>query len=56
LTEAECWARCYGVRDRTITVSEVERRPGRPAVSGEQLRRLLEERIDARAQDEAEAA
>ena len=58
LTEAECWARCYGSWDSTVKVVRFEpRRPRFPTtVSGEDLRRRLEERIDARLADEAEAA
>ncbi len=58
LTEAECWARCYGSWDSTVKVVRLEpRRPRFPTtVSGEDLRRRLEERIDARLADEAEAA
>jgi hypothetical protein len=58
LTEAECYARCYAGREPTITFVRVE--PRRPrfstTVSGEDLRRDLEERIDARLAAEAEAA
>jgi hypothetical protein len=58
LSEAECWARCYGSYDPTVTIVRLE--PRRPRydlpVSGEDLRRALEERIDARIEDEAEAA
>ena len=58
LTEAECWARCYGSWDSTVKVVRLEpRRPRFPTtVSGEDLRRRLEERIDARLADEADAA
>ena len=58
LSEAECYARCYGGWEPTVTVMRLEpRRPRFPTtVTGESLRRLLEERIDARADDEAEAA
>ena len=56
LTEAECYTRCYGTRDATVTVIPVERRQPRtsPRVSGEYLRRLFEERLDTR--DPAELA
>ncbi len=41
LTEAECYARCYGESDPTVTITRVE--PRRPrfetTVSGEELRR-----------------
>jgi hypothetical protein len=58
LTEAECWARCYGGWEPTVKVTRLEpRRPRFPTtVSGEDLRRELEERLDARLAGEAEAA
>jgi hypothetical protein len=59
LTEAECYARCYGAWDPTVTLVKLEpRRPRyQPTVSGEDIRRLLEERLDARLVDQpAEAA
>ena len=58
LTEAECYARCYGSSEPTVTISRAEpRRPRNEAtVSGEELRRSLEERIDARLAVEPEAA
>jgi hypothetical protein len=58
LTEAECWARCYGSWEPTVKVVRVEpRRPRFPTtVSGEDLRRRLEERLDERLAGEAEAA
>jgi hypothetical protein len=58
LSEAECQARLYGNRDPTITVSRLE--PRRPrfetTISGEELRRSLEKRLDERLAAEAEAA
>lgn len=64
LSEAECYARCYGAWDPTVTLIKLE--PRRPrfetTVSGEMLRREFEARIDARADellagaDAAEAA
>lgn len=64
LSEAECYARCYGAWDPTVTIVKLE--PRRPryelAVSGEDLRRSLEARMDARIEelhvelDAAEAA
>ena len=58
LSEAECQARLYGDRDPTISVSRLE--PRRPrfetTVSGEELRRSLEKRLDERLAAEAEAA
>jgi hypothetical protein len=58
LTEAECWARCYGAWDPTVSIVRLE--PRRPrfsaAVSGEDIRKRLEERIDRRAAVEPEAA
>jgi hypothetical protein len=56
LTEAECYVRCYGHGDPNVTVVRLEpARPEAPALhlSGEELRRLFEERLDAR---EPEAA
>jgi len=57
LSEAECYARCYGSRVDTIKLVSVE--PRRPRyeldVSGEDLRALFEERLDAR-EPEIEAA
>jgi hypothetical protein len=56
LTEAECYVRCYGHGDPNVRVLQEE--PARFAVqslhlSGEELRRLFEARLDAR---EPEAA
>jgi hypothetical protein len=50
LTEAECYARCYGLRDDKVAVIRVERprRHRASTVSGESLRKLFEERLDAR--------
>ena len=57
LTETECYARCYGGWDPTVKVAKAE--PRRPryelSVTGEDLRREFEARIDARPED-AEAA
>ena len=56
LSEAECYARCYGASDDTVRIVRVV--PRRPRVepahlSGEDLRRLFELRLDLR---EPEAA
>ena len=58
LSEAECWARCYGAWDPTVTLVKLEpRRPRFPTtVSGEDLRRSLEARLDARSEDAAAEA
>jgi hypothetical protein len=53
LTEAECYARCYGNGDEAVRVTravrqEVRSRPPPVRLSGEDLRRLFEERLDAR--------
>jgi hypothetical protein len=58
LSEAECWARCYGAYDPTVSIVRLEpRRPRFPTtVSGEDIRKRLEERLDRRVSDEAEAA
>ena len=53
LSEAECYVRCYGGWDPTVTIVRIE--PRRPryglAVSGEDLRREFEARIDGRPAD-----
>jgi len=50
LSEAECYIRLYGGWDPAITIVKLE--PRRPRyelrVTGEDLRRGLEERLDAR--------
>ncbi len=56
LSEAECYARCYGgVKDESVRIVSME--PRRPRyelqVSGEDLRRSFEQRLEAR---EPEAA
>jgi len=60
LTEAECYARCYGAWDPTVRIVRLERPPPRfpTNVSGEDLRRALETRLDGRLGDatEVEAA
>ena len=55
LTEAECYARCYGASDETVQVIELrKRRPEpQPRLTGEAVRRLFEQRLEAR---EPEAA
>ena len=55
LSEEECYLRCYGVDETTVRVVrlEPERSPPRFRVTGEELRRLFEIRLDAR---EAEVA
>ena len=57
LSEAECYARCYGGRrDEGVSVVRLLPRPARRATfSGEHLRGRFEERLDARG-PEAEAA
>jgi hypothetical protein len=55
LTEAECYARCYGFRDEQVRIVRLEPRRPRYEVrpSGEELRRFFEERLDERAEPEA---
>ena len=55
LSEAECYARCYGWRADEVTVTRLEprRRHHRLAVSGELLRASFEAKLDSR---EPEAA
>ena len=50
LSEAECYLRCYGAGDSQVRLVQLEpRRPrSRPRLSGEELRRLFEVRLDAR--------
>jgi hypothetical protein len=51
LTEADCYARCYGWRGTDDTVKVLRREPDPrldPSDAGERIRRLLELRIDAR--------
>jgi ribosomal protein S4 len=57
LSEAECYARCYGTGgdERVSFVRVLPRSLPRASVSGEQLRALFEERLDTRG-PEAEAA
>ncbi len=56
LTEAECYARCYGTGDENVRVIRVPRPiRGRARVSGEHVRRLFEERLAERG-PEVEAA
>ncbi|MGB2874813.1 MAG: hypothetical protein WBB76_04975 [Gaiellaceae bacterium] len=55
LSEEECYLRCYGAWDPTVRIVDLEpRRPRHVArLTGEELRRLFELRLDAR---EAELA
>jgi hypothetical protein len=50
LSEEECYLRCYGVWDPTVRIVDLEpRRPRHVArLTGEELRRLFELRLDAR--------
>ena len=50
LSEAECYARCYGGHgdERVSVVRLPKRRAQRGTARGEQLRELFEERLDAR--------
>ncbi len=50
LSEVECYHRCYGSGDRNVRVVRLpsQRRPESGRVSGEELRRLFELRLDAR--------
>jgi hypothetical protein len=56
LSEAECYARCYGWRgDDSVKVVKVETRARRyeTSGSGELIRTLFEQKIDARAPEAA---
>ena len=56
LTEAECYARIYGDRGgERVPFVRVVRRGDKGESSGERIRRLFEERLDAHGPD-AEAA
>jgi hypothetical protein len=50
LSEEECYLRCYGSGEAAVRLIEIEaRRPLALArISGEELRRLFEVRLDAR--------
>lgn len=58
LDEAECYARCYGAHEDAVQVIELVPRGERfeTRLSGEEIRRLFELRLDAREPLEAEAA
>jgi hypothetical protein len=57
LTEAECYARCYGGHsaDRVDVVRVLPRRTKHATLAGERLRERFEERLDGHG-PEAEAA
>ncbi|HEY6031395.1 MAG TPA: hypothetical protein VIU44_12565 [Gaiellaceae bacterium] len=56
LSEAECYARCYGDREGIRIVSIEPRRPRYELdVTGEELREMFEERLDAREPEPAAA-
>jgi hypothetical protein len=50
LSEEECYFRCYGAGDTMVRVVRLEPRAprGLARLSGEELRRLFETRLDAR--------
>ncbi|HET7855056.1 MAG TPA: hypothetical protein VFL41_01220 [Gaiellaceae bacterium] len=50
LTEAECYARCYGAGDDNVRFVRMEPRPPRveTRMSGEDLRQAFERRLDKR--------
>ena len=62
LSEAECYARCYGGYEHNVDLIDFERvksprRPFQSTLSGEDIRRLFELRLDAREPEvELEAA
>ena len=61
LTEAECYARCYGDRDDNVTIIRVQKRRGAgdASTSREEVRRRFEQRLESRPADavvEPEAA
>jgi len=59
LTEAECYARCYGASEGGVRVIRLQARPPRfpTELDGEALRQLFEARLDGREPpEEMEAA
>ena len=58
LSEDECYARCYRGWEPTVTIVKLE--PRRPryttSISGETIRQIFEERIEARIDEELDAA
>jgi hypothetical protein len=59
LNEAECYARCYGDHEHSVLLVELQPRRERfeSTLSGEDIRRLFELRLDAREPEvELEAA
>jgi hypothetical protein len=50
LDEAECYARCYGDHEGSVQIVAFEQRPTsfESTLSGEDIRRLFELRLDAR--------
>lgn len=59
MNEAECYARCYGVHEEAVQLIELAPRRSRyeTTLSGEDIRRLFEVRLDAREPEfELEAA
>lgn len=54
LSEAECYARCYGGWDETVRIVRLEPRRARRGIEGEALRVRFEEFLEAR--DPAELA
>lgn len=59
LNEAECYARCYGDHEDSVHLVELQPRNERfeSTLSGEDIRRLFELRLDAREPEtELEAA
>jgi hypothetical protein len=58
LNEAECYARCYGAHEEAVQVIELAPRRARyeTTLSGEDIRRLFEVRLDTREPLEAAEA
>ena len=54
LSEAECYARCYGQSSEQVSQVRLLPRPERRTrVGGEDLRRLFEQRLDERGMEAA---
>ena len=54
LSEAECYARCYGQQSEQVSqIRLLPRPPRRTTIRGEDLRLLFEERLDERGMEAA---
>jgi hypothetical protein len=56
LSETECYVRLYGGWDSTVRLVAARQEPPRLLPAGERIRRLFEERLDARPPEAAPEA